>query len=96
MQRLVIARAVLRQKKIWLLDEATSSLDLEKENKVLKNLILLAEKKDSILIAITHRLANLQYFDEIWFVNNGVILEKGTHSDLLKNESYKDFCQALL
>jgi subfamily B ATP-binding cassette protein MsbA len=81
-QRLSIARAVLKNPPILILDEATSALDTESEKLVQDALFKLMKNRTSIVIA--HRLSTIQYADEILVLQKGKIVERGTHSDLLK------------
>lgn len=80
-QRIVIARAMLKDAPILLLDEATSSLDSESETAVQKALLTLMEHRT--VIAIAHRLSTLRAMDRIIVMNDGRIVEDGTHDDLL-------------
>lgn len=79
-QRLAIARAILKNPTILLLDEATSSLDAESERIVQDALHNLMEGRTSIIIA--HRLATVREVDCIYVLDNGKIVEKGTHDEL--------------
>jgi subfamily B ATP-binding cassette protein MsbA len=89
-QRLSIARAFLKKSKIILLDEATSSLDSETEEKIQKALTQLTLDKTTIVIA--HRLSTILSSDNIYVVDNGKIVDSGTHGDLLeKSLVYKNF-----
>jgi subfamily B ATP-binding cassette protein MsbA len=85
-QRLSIARAVLKNPPILILDEATSALDSQSERLVQDALNHLMENRTSIVIA--HRLSTIQQADEIIVVQEGEIIEKGTHEDLLANEGF--------
>ena len=82
-QRMTIARAVLKNPPIMILDEATSALDSESEKLVQSALIKLMENRTSIVIA--HRLSTIQHADEIIVIENGQIIERGTHHDLMEN-----------
>jgi len=80
-QRLSIARAVLANPPILILDEATSSLDTESEKLVQKALFNVMRDRTSVVIA--HRLSTIQHADEIVVIKKGEIVERGTHSQLL-------------
>ena len=82
-QRISIARAVLKNSPIILLDEATSSLDSESEEKVQNAIINLTKNKTTLVIA--HRLSTIIRADKIFVLNQGEIIDIGTHSELLKN-----------
>ncbi len=89
-QRLSIARAFLKKSKIILLDEATSSLDSETEEKIQTALNDLTANKTTIVIA--HRLSTILNSDNIYVVDKGEIRDSGKHNDLLKkSEVYKSF-----
>ena len=83
-QRISIARAVLNNPPIMILDEATSSLDSESEKLVQDALEKLMKNRTSIIIA--HRLSTIQNADLILVINNGQIAEKGNHEELIKNK----------
>lgn len=93
-QRLVIARALLRRKYILLLDEATSALDVATEGSILRRITAAAKLNLSAVIAVTHRLQWLPLFDEIWFVEDGGVVLKGTHQDLLAAPRFVSFCNS--
>ena len=91
-QRISIARAMLKKSKIILLDEATSSLDAETENKIQQALSILI--KDRTAVVIAHRLSTILNSDSIYVINNGKVIGNGTHRELLSNsEIYKSFYQ---
>jgi subfamily B ATP-binding cassette protein MsbA len=89
-QRLSIARAFLKKSKIILLDEATSSLDSETEQKIQKALHDLTINKTTIVIA--HRLSTILNSDKIFVIDNGKIVDSGKHEELLiQSKVYKNF-----
>lgn len=83
-QRIAIARAVLANPKIIILDEATSNLDTESEALIQKSLSELV--KDRTTIVIAHRLSTIKNADQILVIENGEIAERGTHDSLIKKE----------
>jgi len=84
-QRVAIARAVLKNPVILILDEATSSLDSESERLVQDALEKLMVGRTSFVIA--HRLSTIKNADQILVLENGEIIEKGTHLDLIEKEN---------
>ena len=89
-QRLSIARAILKKSSIILLDEATSSLDAETEDKIQKAINFLTKGRTTIVIA--HRLSTILNSDRIYVVDRGEINGEGKHEELLKtSEVYKNF-----
>ena len=89
-QRISIARAILKNAPIILLDEATSSLDADTEYKIQEAIMYLTKNKTTIIIA--HRLSTVQRANKIFIVEDGRIVAEGDHSHLLKNsEIYKNF-----
>ncbi|MDX5326760.1 MAG: ABC transporter ATP-binding protein/permease [Bacteroidota bacterium] len=91
-QRISIARAVLEDPPILILDEATSALDTESEKLVQDALNRLMENRTSLIIA--HRLSTIMHADEILVLDDGVIVERGNHEELLAREGlYHKLCQ---
>ena len=89
-QRLSIARAMLKKSYIILLDEATSSLDAETEDKIQKAITTLTKNKTTIVIA--HRLSTILNSDKIYVIDSGKVVDEGNHKQLLDNSSiYKNF-----
>jgi len=89
-QRISIARAILKKSSIILLDEATSSLDAETEDKIQKAINFLTSGKTTIVIA--HRLSTVLNSDKIFVIENGQIAAEGTHEQLLvSSNAYKNF-----
>ena len=89
-QRLSIARAMLKKSRIILLDEATSSLDAETENKIQEAINFLTKNRTTIVIA--HRLSTILNSDKIYVIESGKVVGEGTHSELLINSTvYKNF-----
>ena len=89
-QRISIARAILKKSKIILLDEATSSLDAETENKIQEAITLLTKNRTTIVIA--HRLSTILNSNKIYVIDKGNVMGEGNHEELLlKSEIYKNF-----
>ena len=89
-QRISIARAMLKKSTIILLDEATSSLDADTEQKIQQALTLLTKNKTTVVIA--HRLSTILNSDQIYVIDSGKVIAKGNHEELLKNSPiYKNF-----
>ena len=87
-QRIAIARAILKDAPILILDEATSSLDSSTEKYIQDSLNLLINDKSRTVIAIAHRLSTLKNMDRIIVFDKGKIIEDGTHQELLKIGGY--------
>jgi subfamily B ATP-binding cassette protein MsbA len=83
-QRIAIARAILANPKILILDEATSNLDTESETLIQKSLATLTEGRTTFVIA--HRLSTIRKADQILVIENGRIAEQGTHDELIAKE----------
>ena len=89
-QRISIARAILKETPIILLDEATSSLDAETEDKIQKGLSYLTKNKTTLVIA--HRLSTILSSEKIFVIDKGDLVSEGTHEELLNKSSiYKNF-----
>ena len=85
-QLLAIARAILANPRILILDEATSSVDTRTEARIQKSLLRLMEGRTSFVIA--HRLSTIRDADQVLVINNGEIVEKGTHEQLLAQRGF--------
>jgi subfamily B ATP-binding cassette protein MsbA len=85
-QRVTIARAVLQNPPILILDEATSSLDTESERLVQDAIVNLMQDRTSLVIA--HRLSTIRNADEIIVLQKGEIIEKGTHDSLISQNGF--------
>ena len=83
-QRVAIARALLKQPKIMIFDEATSALDSKTEKAIQSAILTISAEKTCLIIA--HRLSTIISAHEILVLDKGVIIQKGTHQDLLKSE----------
>ena len=89
-QRLSIARAMLKKSQIILLDEATSSLDAETENKIQEAINKLTKNRTTVVIA--HRLSTILNSDKIYVIDSGLVIGEGKHEDLLiGSKVYKNF-----
>ena len=85
-QRLALARALLHNTPVYIFDEATSNIDMESENDIMKVIHNLAKEKTVILIS--HRLANVVPSDNIYVLKEGKIVESGNHNELIKNNKF--------
>ena len=94
-QRLVIARAILNDTPILILDEPTASLDAVTERRIMTNIKEWAQQRTVFLI--THRLSTVRQADRIIFLKDGRVADLGSHSELIKRPSdYRDFVDAEL
>lgn len=85
-QRIAIARAILKNAPILILDEATSSLDVENEKQIQDAINKLLENNNTTAIVIAHRLSTLRHMDRIVVLENGKIIEEGRHDQLLDKQ----------
>ena len=83
-QRLVLARALLKDSPIYIMDEATSNIDVESENKIME--VLYELSKEKLVLCISHRLANLVNADHIYCLKDGNIVESGSHEELIQQK----------
>lgn len=83
-QRVAIARTLLKKPRIFLFDEATSALDTRTEKQIQKSLESISKDHSTIIIA--HRLSTITHADEILVLDNGIIVERGSHKDLLNHD----------
>lgn len=92
-QRISIARALLKDAPIVVLDEATASIDPENEQLIQQALTELTREKTVVVIA--HRLATIEHVDQILVVEDGTVVQRGTHEELLAQEGvYRRFVEA--
>jgi ATP-binding cassette subfamily B protein len=85
-QRIAIARALVRNPSILVLDDATSSVDMETEHQIQKDMESVMKNRTTIVIA--HRIASVKNTDYIYVLDHGEIIEQGTHQELLNNNGY--------
>lgn len=83
-QRISIARAIIRDPKVLILDEATSSLDSESEKQITAALQKVAKGRTTL--AVAHRLSTIQHADVIYVLGEGKVLEVGNHAELLRQK----------
>ena len=83
-QRLAIARTFYKNPDLYIFDDCLSAVDAKKEQKILRNLKKLTERKTSILIS--HRISTIKHCDNIIVLDNGEIVERGSHENLIKNK----------
>jgi ABC-type multidrug transport system fused ATPase/permease subunit len=85
-QRLCIARAIISDPKILVLDEATAALDNESERKIQETLDDLQKKQPRTTLVVAHRLTTVKYCDKIAVLGDGGVQEFGSHDELLQNK----------
>ena len=92
-QRIAIARMVLKRPRLLILDEATSALDVQTEQNVTRN--LMNTYRGSTVLFITHRLGSLCHADQILVMDQGALVEQGSHDELmaLRGHYYTLFTQ---
>jgi ATP-binding cassette subfamily B protein len=81
-QRIAIARMVLKRPRLLILDEATSALDVDTEQQLTRN--LMDTYRGSTVLFITHRLGSLRHADLILVMDQGALVEQGTHAELME------------
>ena len=85
-QRISIARALIKNSKILLLDDCLSAVDTDTEEEILKNLKNVSTKKTTVIVS--HRISSLKHADKIIVLENGKIIQQGKHSDLIESKGY--------
>jgi len=85
-QRISIARSLLKVPQIILLDEATSAIDSENEREILQNIC--RHYTDKTIIITSHRLSTIKFVDEIIYLQDGKVIESGSHNELIKKRGY--------
>ncbi len=94
-QRLILARALLKNSPIYIFDEATSNIDAESEEIIMKVIYRLQKEMGKTIILISHRLANVVPSDSIFMLSDGEVVESGSHKELLaKNGAYAKLYKA--
>ena len=93
-RRLAVARLVLKDAPLWVLDEPTEGLDIITEQKIMD--ALYERMAGRTVLMITHRLVNLKGMDHIILLENGSIIEQGSHADLMRaNSRYASLCKRI-
>ncbi|GLB49910.1 ABC transporter ATP-binding protein [Neptunitalea lumnitzerae] len=85
-QRVSIARALIKNAKFYLFDDCLSAVDTETEEKILNNLLEMAE--DTTTIIVSHRISSAKNADKILIIDDGKVVQQGTHNQLIKTEGY--------
>jgi ATP-binding cassette subfamily B protein len=85
-QRISIARALLRKPELLILDDCLSSVDTETENRILERLQNQSLMQTTIIVS--HRISTIRNAEQIIVINNGEIIEEGSHQNLLKNKGF--------
>lgn len=93
LQRLVIARALLRGKSMYIFDEATSAVDPDQETAIIGSMLQHCRTSKSFFIAITHRLTTVPQFDDVWFLDEGAIRFAGPHEQLMQQPRYRQYVE---
>jgi len=92
-QRLVVARVLLRNSAVWLFDEATSAVDAATEKDIISRVTDLARRDHKVLLFVTHRLGWLESFDEVWFVDKGEVVLCGAPTLIKSDQRFRQFAQ---
>ena len=85
-QRVSIARAIIKEPKILLFDDCLSAVDTETEEEILQNFQKVSEDKTTLIVS--HRLSSVKNADTILVLENGIIIQQGTHTELLNTDGY--------
>ena len=93
-QRMVVARALLRRRSILLLDEATSAVDGATERDMTTRLIETVHDSGTVLFVVTHRMRWLHLYDDVYFIRDGVVAARGPHKTLMGDAAYSSFVTA--
>lgn len=93
-QRFVVVRELLRNKRILLFDEMSSAIDFKTEKDIVEKIIDYVKCNHKLLILVTHRLQLLNMFDEILFIENGKLLFRGPHNELMLKDRYRSFYES--
>ena len=87
-QRIALARAVLRKPDLLILDEATSALDMKNEKRVQEAIENVSRLYQMTTVVIAHRLNTIRNADIIYVLNQGEVIEKGNHNELINNKQF--------
>jgi ATP-binding cassette subfamily B protein len=88
-QRIALARAIIRKPLILILDDSLSAVDTKTEELILQNLRLArTENPDMAVLMVSHRVSTLQDSDQIFVMDQGKVVERGTHAELLQLKGY--------
>ncbi len=93
LQRLVLARGLMSEKPLKLYDEVTSAVDASMEAQIVSEIIEVTRLSKQCLVMVTHRLDHLHLFDEVWFIQDGSLMYKGHHRELMQIPRYSQFLE---